>query len=84
MEVGRSVSRFPHSISSCLIYLSIYQLKVVGDVIAWHGIHKTALVAYKVGEFQEAFQLALRSQAIFPEHAETKELLKTLRQQLAS
>lgn len=42
----------------------------------------TACLAHKLGEFQESYQMALKAQAIFPEHFETKELLKTLRQTL--
>ena len=38
-----------------------------------------ALLAYKLGDFQEAFSLASRSAAIYPEHADTRELLKQLR-----
>lgn len=44
----------------------------------------SALLAYKLGEFQEAYNLAIKSEEIYPDHAETKELLKTLRQYLLS
>jgi len=46
--------------------------------------YHAAVVAYKLGEFQKAFQLALKAESIYPDHAETKELLKTLRQHLNS
>lgn len=43
-----------------------------------------ALLAYKLGEFQEAYNLVLKSEELYPEHAETKELLRLLRHHLIS
>ena len=39
-----------------------------------------ALLAYKLGEFQEAFELAQKSLSAFPDHGDTLELLKQLSQ----
>jgi len=38
-----------------------------------------ALLTYKLGEFQEAFELANKTLQIFPTHTETKELLRLLK-----
>ena len=39
-----------------------------------------ALLAYKLGDFQEAYELAQKALKAFPDHHDTHELLKQLRQ----
>ena len=38
------------------------------------------LLAYKFGEFQESYNLTKKAIDIFPDHADSKELMKTLTQ----
>jgi tetratricopeptide repeat protein 8 len=40
-----------------------------------------ALLSYKLGDFQDAFTLVRRALATFPEHADSQELLRTLKAQ---
>lgn len=43
-------------------------------------VFNAALLAYKLGEFQESYQLVEKALGIFPEHSESKELMRLLRE----
>merc|ERR1712070_38798 len=43
-------------------------------------VFNAALLAYKLGEFQESYQLVQKSLEIFPAHAESAELLRLLKE----
>eukprot|EP00735_Rhodelphis_limneticus_P006543 TRINITY_DN18959_c0_g1::TRINITY_DN18959_c0_g1_i1::g.21714::m.21714 TRINITY_DN18959_c0_g1::TRINITY_DN18959_c0_g1_i1::g.21714 ORF type:complete len:529 (+),score=65.76,sp/Q8VD72/TTC8_MOUSE/54.63/0.0,TPR_11/PF13414.1/72,TPR_11/PF13414.1/0.12,TPR_11/PF13414.1/0.00022,TPR_11/PF13414.1/0.012,TPR_11/PF13414.1/3.2e-07,TPR_11/PF13414.1/1.5e-09,TPR_11/PF13414.1/5e-05,TPR_11/PF13414.1/7.4,TPR_2/PF07719.12/1.4e+02,TPR_2/PF07719.12/5.4e+02,TPR_2/PF07719.12/4.4,TPR_2/PF07719.12/0.56,TPR_2/PF07719.12/0.87,TPR_ len=43
-------------------------------------LFNSALLSFKVGDFQESYEQATKSLNVFPEHCDTQELLKQLRQ----
>ena len=42
--------------------------------------YNSALLSYKLGDLQESFNQATKALECYPEHADSKELLKTLRE----
>lgn len=48
----------------------------------YEPFYNGALLAYNLGEFQEAFELAQKARDAFPDHTDTLELLGQLNQQL--
>ncbi|OMJ89326.1 hypothetical protein SteCoe_8529 [Stentor coeruleus] len=50
----------------------------------YEPLYNLALLAFRTGQMQESFSLVSKSLAIFPEHADSKELMKTLRSQFES
>lgn len=45
--------------------------------------YNAALLAFKLGEFQEAYMQVQASLAAFPDHTDSQELLKQLKQHFA-
>jgi tetratricopeptide repeat protein 8 len=41
--------------------------------------YNAAFLMFKRGEFQESYTMALKSQELFPEHEDTRELIKNLK-----
>jgi hypothetical protein len=39
-----------------------------------------ALLSYKLGDFQDSYQLVQKALTVFPDHADSKDLVKLLRQ----
>ena len=50
----------------------------------YEPLYNLALLAFRTGQMQESFTLVNKALTIFPEHADSKELLKTLRSQFES
>ena len=48
----------------------------------YEPFYNGALLAYNLGEFQEAFELAQKARDAFPDHTDTLELLGQLNKQL--
>lgn len=42
-----------------------------------------ALLAFKLGDFQESFDLANKALTAFPDHTDSQELMKQLKQQFS-
>jgi len=46
----------------------------------YEPVYNLALLLYRMGDFQEAYQLVEKALLIYPEHSESQELQKTIRQ----
>lgn len=50
----------------------------------YEACYNGALLAFKLGDFQESFELVTRALELYPEHSDSLDLLKQLKQQFCS
>jgi tetratricopeptide repeat protein 8 len=50
----------------------------------YEPLYNMALLTFRTGQMQESFALVNKALGIFPDHADSKELLKTLKNQFES
>ncbi len=62
-----------------VIYLLLYRVSQKEGDHTFEPFFNGALLAFKLGDFQESFNLVNKSISAFSEHTESQELLKQLR-----